>query len=279
MIVFSILFVRDSNEILYYSNHSTVIYVFAGYDQKIPPEYDLRGKYWEDQVDITYSRTFLVEHVSNGEFTVNGVLFKVIPENSLPYYDMKECIRFEASLRHFLQYHPLQKWFVKVIHDTYINISKFSVMLQELEHMYNPMKEIALAYNYFGSFPHGASYVFSNYAVRLFLKNIDIFQRYCNQSADDVAMRDFLKYLNINQSLFYDKRICIRVPEASKDKIPQSCPANFSQSSIRGMPCRVSEAAMLHMHKIPMTRVRNVLNNIPENFVVFWNPQFQYCAL
>jgi len=278
ILFFSSLFTGD-NEILSDSNHTIVIYVFAGYDHKIEPEYDLRGKYWEDQVEMSFAHSIIVEHVANGEFIVNDVLFKVIPENSSPYYDMKECIRYEASLRHFLKYHPQQKWYVKVIHDTFINLSRFNVMLQELEKKYDPMKEIALAFNHFGDFPHGASYVFSNFAVRQFLMNIHIFQKYCHKSADDVAMRDFLREQNINQSHFYDKRVCIRVPEPQKDEIPPPCPANYTSPLRLGMPCKVSEAAMLHMHHIPMTNVRNVLKGIPDNYVVFWETSYQYCTL
>ena len=157
------------------SNLSTVIYVFAGYDQKIPEDEDLRGIFWEYQIK---NSSILVEHVSNGEFIKNGILFQSIPENSKPYYDMKECIRFEASLHHFLEFHHEQKWFVKVIHDTFINISNFNDLIKDLEQLSDPMNNISLAFNYYENFPHGSAFIFSNFAVKLFIKNIHIFQKH-----------------------------------------------------------------------------------------------------
>ena len=92
-------------------------------------------------------------------------------------------------------------------------------------------------------------------------------------------LKIFIFFKNINQSFYYNNKICIQVPDLNIENV-LPCPINYSIFNKRSNPCNIKKASMLHMHRIPMTKVVNLLQSIPENYFVFFDSnKFTYCNL
>ena len=126
---------------------SVAFYIIATIKQKFNP--DLRGNFWElllPKAPFSYSLNYL----SDGNFIVNGVKFKVYGNYTLnsngTLEDDRECKRVSASWEDFVQNNIDKKWFFKGGHDTYVNVPEFLKLIKELERKGDPMKKYNFAY-------------------------------------------------------------------------------------------------------------------------------------
>ena len=200
------------------------------------------------------------------------------------------CARTSNSMKDFLKRFPNHRWYFRAIGDTFINLTNLIDLIDDLETKYDPMNEVVMAYNIMDFedyvYPHGGpGYLFSNYAVNLFVKNIDKYTEFCYKSADDLAFNKFFKYLNIS----IGDNATIEVPyfpneinQIPKDKkYLEICPEYYVK--IEGAPkikvTPVKSGASYHMHAFNMSTVTLFLQNFPEDIGITYkiNSVPKYC--
>ncbi|KAH0790675.1 hypothetical protein GPJ56_005416 [Histomonas meleagridis] len=157
-------------------------------------------------------------------------------------------------------------------------------LISDLEKEGDPMEVPLLAYNYH-EFNHefypqgGAGWLFSNAAMQRFVENIDTFIGACKGGFDDVALGWFIKSINIDLEHFQTNRIIVTFPISQVDQILdddysqiKECPEYYylvpGKNGLR--PCPVKKAASIHMHQIPMTTVKKLLDKVPNDFAVYF---------
>ena len=260
---------------------SIAFYNIVGNDQKFKDGEDLRGKYWEFQLE-DYTGVTNVTYVSNGPLSVNNKTFLVLTDNGVTTDDRQFCQRTPNTWRHFVENYPNHRWYFRGTHDTFVNFEYLLEFIKDLESKYDPMKEYAMGYNCheygYKLYPHGGTgYLFSNYAVKQFLQREYFFKSLCHQSADDVALAPFLENQGIQVEKFMSNKFIVTWPNTQTDVILNKdygqvfkCPQAyrlFSQATpMKPCPCRT--AASIHMHRIPMNLAWEVLQKTPEDFAV-----------
>ena len=255
------------------SDYSTSIafYTIIGSEKYIEDGDDLRGRTWEYQLEyspISYTYQF----VSNGNVTIPGYNVLVLTDSGKYSSDHYLCQRTSNSMLHFYKNYPNTRWFYRGTNDTFLNMTNFLDIIYELEEKYDPMTEIAMAYYQFEfmwrMYPQGgAGYLFSNYAVRLFAENIDFYRNVCFRSADDLAFRDLFDLLNISIGEWHTNRFIHRFPLDLNFNNLKNCPKSFQvypnspflESSL------ISKLASIHIHHVPMKKMRYYLSSIPED--------------
>lgn len=270
-------FGADSKD-LYIS--SIAFYHIAGADHKLEDDVDLRGILWEKQTE-GYRGNVAFVFFSNGPLTVNNITF-LVPDGHSGDPDEKFCNRAEATLKHFVANYPNYKWYFRGIHDTFVNFTALIEVIKELESKYDPMKEFAMAYNCheynYKLYPHGGTgYLFSNYAVKKFVENMDRFLYHCSGIADDVGLTDFMKSFGIDVTKFISSRFIVTWPNTQTDVLLKRqydavppCPDYYQlyKNAPKQYPCHIKTAASLHMHKIKMKDMEHLLRITPEDFAV-----------
>ncbi|EAY07270.1 hypothetical protein TVAG_240710 [Trichomonas vaginalis G3] len=273
---------------------SISFYNIVGNDQKFPPGQDLRGKFWEFQIK-DYSGTTAVNYISNGPLTTNNITFEVLTDNQQTHNDKQFCQRTPNTWKHFVEKYPDYRWYFRGTHDTFVNWKYLLELIQELESKYDPMKEVALAYNCHEYnhklYPHGGTgYLFSNFAVRQFLKRESEFRSICLGSADDVAFNYFLQIQSIKVEDWMSNKFIVTWPNTETDIIMKrqyervaQCPKVYRLFSNAApmLPCPCRTAASIHMHRVPMPQAWEILQNTPKNFAVtYLNPDTPtFCKL
>lgn len=271
------MFGLDAKELY---NSSIAFYQIAGFDYKLVNELDLRGILWEKQTE-GYGGNISFVFFSNGPLSVNNITF-LVPDGHSGDPDKKFCHRAEATLKHFVEHHSDYKWYFRGIHDTFVNFTALTEVIMELESKYDPMKEFAMAYNCheynYKLYPHGGTgYLFSNYAVRKFVDNMDRFLHHCNGIADDVGLTDFLKFFGVDVTTFISSRFIVTWPNTQTDVILKRqfhrvppCPDYYQlyNNAPKQRPCHIKTAASLHMHRIKMQDMEDLLRLIPDDFAV-----------
>lgn len=273
---------------------SIAFYTIFGYDQKFPPGQDLRGKYWEFQIK-DYSGVTNVTYVSNGPVQIPDINVEIMTDNNITFHDKQFCHRATNTWKHFVAHYPEHRWYFRGTHDTFVNWKYLLEMIQDFESKYDPMKEYVLAFNCHEYnhqlYPHGGTgYLYSNYAVREFLKREQEFRSICSGSADDVALNYFLKIQNIKVEDWMTNKFIVTWPNTETDIIMKrqyervaNCPKVYRlfPSAAPMLPCPARTAASIHMHRIPMPQAWEILQNTPENFAVtFLNPDTPtFCKL
>ena len=279
--------VRTNFDDFTFSNISVAFYTIAGSSQKAPDP-DLRGRFWEPQLKF-FHFNFSLHYLSDGPLQVNGVNFMVLPNGSTSYRDKQLCIRTPESWRHFIKYNLDKKWYFRGTHDTYINMAEFVKFVEELEEYGDPMTTINMAYNFHEwnntYYPHGGSgFLFSNYAMRKFYENIDLYEELCYQTFDDVALTPFFNKLGINLTEFQTNKFVVTWPNSEFDmnlivlqrykevKMLKLCPPYYKLYSDGQelYPGQASKAASIHMHRIRMNESRLLIDLTPLNYGIFF---------
>ncbi|KAK8886860.1 hypothetical protein M9Y10_037893 [Tritrichomonas musculus] len=264
------------------SNTSIAFYVIAGASQKgLDP--DLRGTFWEPQLKY-YKFNHSITYLSDGPLSVNGVDFLVLPEGKGNFEDKQFCIRAPETWIHFNKYNLDKKWYFRGIHDTYINMPELLKFINELENKGDPMKTYNFAYNMheYGHmyYPHGGTgYLFSNYAMRKFYRNIDRFRRICQGAFDDVALTPFFQGLGLNVMDYQTNKFIVTWPLTQTDVIlkkkyaeVKDCPPYYQlyEGGPKLLPCPAHTAASVHFHRVPMNLVHRIIQETPPNFAVYF---------
>jgi hypothetical protein len=90
--------------------------------------------------------------------------------------DVQLVVYFEDHLRHFLRATNF-RWYIRTTEDCFVNLKRLPLMLAELEHRHNPLRDIvirgqAVDINEFVSMVHGgAGWIMSRAACRFYLAN------------------------------------------------------------------------------------------------------------
>ena len=278
------------------SNTSVAFYIIVTIKQKFNP--DLRGHFWEPlltKADFDYS----LQYVSDGNFSINGVDFKIFGNYPLGpnkiLKDDRECKRVAASWEDFVNNNLDKKWFFKGGHDTYVNIPEFLNLISELEQKGDPMTTYNFAYivHYYNHFPYpqgGAGFLASNYAMRQFVANIDKFHYYCNTSFDDVALGYFIPSLNLNLSEYDTNKFVSSWPYQTYFMIKNNrtlkmkkCPKNgffVNGYNYTLKNHHTSNSASIHFHHLPMQYAAKVISSTPKNVGTYWRQgnRIQFCS-
>ena len=265
---------------------SIAFYNIFGNDQKFKEGEDCRGNYWEFQLN-DYTGVTNVTYVTNGPLTINNKTVLVLTDGGLTTDDRQFCQRTPNTWHHFMNNYPNHRWYFRGTHDTFVNFKYLMELIQELEKKYDPMTQYAMAYNCheYGHrlYPHGGTgYLFSNYAIKQFLAKEHDFRRICSYSADDVALHDFLNQLGEPVEKWMTNKFIVTWPNTETDIIMKkqyykvkNCPKAYRlySEATPMLPCPCRTAASIHMHRIPMNKAWEILQNTPENFAVtFINP-------
>lgn len=273
-------------------NTRIAYYIIAGQNQTLKS--DLRGKFWEFQ--LNEKQNYSLNYISDGPLHVNGVNFTVLPPGSTSISDKKLCIRTPQTWDHFLVHYGNYEWYVRGTHDTFINVTALYEVIEDLESKYDPMNEFVCAYNlheYSGYFyPQGGTgYIFSNYAVRVFASNKKAFDSICQQCFDDVAIGFFMKNnLHMDLKMWQNDRFICTFPyyydfiRLNRWDAVNDCPKEgykLHENLSYLMPSRIRTAAFIHMHKIPMNEVWELLNLVPDDIgITFFNSENpMFCRL
>ena len=183
--------------------------------------------------------------------------------------------------------YPNHRWYFRGTHDTFVNMTSLLLLIQELESKYDPMTEMAMAFNFheYGAryYPHGGTgWLFSNFALQKFNENIDRYRSICGGSYDDVALSPFLNELGVDIMKFQSNQFIVTWPNTENDIIlkrkyenVRQCPISYQlySGSVGLKPCPARTAASIHMHRVPMNMAYEILRQTPENFAVtYLNP-------
>jgi hypothetical protein len=251
-----------------------VIYMVAGHDQKMRGM-DLRGATWEPLFEL--SERIVVEHVSDGPLTVNGVTFTVLPEGSKAYRDVWNRKITKECWKHFLRYHPNSRWFLRGLHDVFVNVTNLLDEIHHLERQYDPFSQWVARYGchrFMGlDCPHGSTgHMYSNRAVRMLVDNIEVFDRCKRGTYEDVCTRTTIDALNQSFYNGCSSRFIIQLPDIHDSDIralvrrrtDYVCAAwqnHGAVSEIRVGPSQVSSAITIHMHKLKMEDWASILHS------------------
>ncbi|OHT16017.1 hypothetical protein TRFO_13500 [Tritrichomonas foetus] len=265
------------------SNTSIAFYIIAGASQsKLDP--DLRGIFWEHQLkDFDFNYT--LQYLSDGPLRVNGIDFMVLPANGpRTFQDAQFCIRTPETWRHFYQYNLDKKWYYRGIHDTYVNLPELLKFIDELEKKGDPMTTYNFAFNMheYGLqyYPQGGTgYLFSNYAMRKFYENIELFTQLCRGSFDDVALTYFFKKMGLDVMDYQTNKFIVTWPNTENDvilkkqysKVPK-CPPYYQlyPNAPKLIPAPAHTVASVHMHRVPMDLPPRLIEEAPDDFAVFF---------
>lgn len=276
-----------------YYNTSIAFYVIVGATHHIPPEEDIRGRFWEFQLPYNKLNT-TVHYVSDGPIKINGEPALVPGDNpNATFNDRQFCIRAKYVWKHFVENHKDTKWFFRGIHDTFVNMTGLVDMLRELEKKIDPMNEWGLVYNVheygYQLYPHGGTgYLFSNYAVRQFVSKIANFDHYCYQIADDVGLAPFMRDLfGLDITKYISNKFIVTWPNTENDIIFKKeyhkasiCPPYYQlyTDAFKLTPCPAKTAVSIHMHRVNMRLALPLLQQTPDDFSVTYptpsNPTF-----
>ena len=275
------------------SSTSIAFYTIVGMNQTLDP--DLRGRFWEFQLKA-FTGEYHLEYISDGPLHVNDIEFKVLPNISQILSDENLCLRTPATWTHFLKNYPNVKWYFRGTHDTFVNLTALNELIEELEKKYDPMKEVALAYNLHEYakiyYPQGGTgWLFSNYAVKQFASGIQNFKRMCLTLFDDVALSLLMQSMNIDVMKWKSDRFICTFPNQQLDVVKHKnwletpkCPKDgyaLASGKEKLPPVRVRTAASIHMHKVPMNEAWDLLLVTPSYIgVTFPSPNLPtFCKL
>ena len=255
------------------------IYVVSHKQLRITP--DLRGRFWENQLNFISHQPITLEHVTTRKFSVNGIDFA--GEDNFFSFDLDRtlCTKAKLVFEKFLRDHQYSGWLMRATHDSYINIANLLKTIKELEEKYNPMKDIALAYELYTNknitFPHGSIILFSRKFVEEIMNDIQNYSEICAKTADDLAFGIWMKKKNISLEKFRNKRFQINWPN-TYENMPRfnyyrfsslfgtKCPENWSINGIKSAkPKHVSELAAIHFHSINMLFAQDISTYIENN--------------
>jgi hypothetical protein len=263
-----------------HSNTSISFYTICGASQKITTA-DLRGRFWEWQLKY-FTGNYSLHYLSDGPISVNGIDFLVLPEGRGNFDDSQFCIRTPESWRHFIKHNGQTKWYFRGTHDTFVNMTSLAELISDLEQKGDPMTTFNFAFNFHEYnhqyYPHGGTgWLFSNYAVRMFLERVNHFVLFCQGCADDVALPGFFKLFGLDVMNFQTPQFIVTWPNHLLDVIFQKkwdtvpdCPDVYRlYPAAKGLlPGRCRTAASIHMHRVPMDQAWQVLVDTPDNFAV-----------
>lgn len=270
---------------------SIAFYIVLGANHKVEP--DLRGKFWEFQLP-DFKHDYTLDYISDGPMQRDGMNITTLPPDSLPGSDKQFCKRAPAIWQHFVQNYNDTKWFYRGVHDTFLNLTALDLQLKELEKTIDPMNEWGLVYNcheyVYNMYPHGGTgYLFSNYAVRQFVKKINEFKSICSGGADDLALSPFLQSFGIDVMAHYSTQYIVTMPNTQVDTILEGrfneirkCPEYYQlySNAPKMKPCHVKTAVSMHMHHIQMDKVLPMWLKVPDNYYVTYltpnDPRFCY---
>lgn len=285
----------DHIQILQNSNESFAFYVIAGKEQNLNP--DLRGKYWEFQLDHFGGKSNVI-YLSDGPLKVNGIEFQVLPPsmNNSTFEDKKLCIRTPATFHDFVDHFGDTRWYFRGTHDTFINLTGLVLLTHELEEKFgDPMKTFSAAFN-FHEWNHilypqgGTGWLFSNAAIRELLTKESRFSWYCQGSADDIAIANYMSEIGHDPKQFQDKRFIVTWPNTEGHVIyhekwaqQKKCPEHYYLwDEAPGLdPCPVTSAVSIHMHRVPMDEAWRQFLMVPDGIAVYFpNPNLPlFCRL
>jgi hypothetical protein len=226
--------------------------------QEIIP--DLRGNFWEWQLP-TFPFDYSLMYVSDGPCTLLNNSQCTVLGPRPEFVDDRMCLRTGYSWRHFVEHNSDKRWYFKFGHDTLVNLTALADFLLEQEARGDPMTQILMAYNvheYDGFlYPQGGgSWLFSNFAVRQLVKEIEHWDTLCDGMAgDDVALTPFFRDLKIDLSAHISPRMIVRWPLVPWNASSWSiCPKTYQVigKTRRVLPSAVHRAVGIHMHHVPM---------------------------
>jgi hypothetical protein len=207
-----------------HSDTSISFYTICGASQTITTA-DLRGRFWEWQLKH-FTGNYSLRCLSDGPLSANGIDFLVLPEGRVRFDDSQFCIRTPESWRHFVRHNAQTKWHFRGTHDTFVNMTALALLISDLERAGDPMTTLNFAFNFHEYnhqyYPHGGTgWLFSNYAVRMFLERVDVFVAMCQRSADDVALPDFFKMFGLDVMSYQTPQFIVTWPNHLLDVIFQ----------------------------------------------------------
>ena len=264
---------QDPNILPRFKTSSICFYIITGHENFIPNGEDMRGHTWEYQLENSPLKYQLI-YVSNGPLNISGKRVEILTDSGQTEKDTYLCQRTSNSMIHFIKNFENYDWFFRGTTDTFIVLPNLYKLIAELEINYNPKEEVAMAYAQFEytwrMYPQGgAGYLFSNYAVKLFVKNIDYYKSVC--WADDIAFMNLFELLNISVEKWHTNKFLHNWPQIPLSKNPQNCPKLFYiYPNATGMsPYHISELVSIHMHKIPMPQINKTYFETPGDLGVF----------
>ena len=270
---------QSNNPIFVDIKYPLSIYVVSHKQVILSP--DLRGRFWENQINFNSHQMITIDHLSNRKFTVNDVEFSG-DENFFTFdYDSKLCTKAKLVFESFLKDHPNSGWLMRATHDSYIIINNLLKVIKELEEKYDPFNDIALAYELYTNknktFPHGSIILFSRKFVEEIMKDIDNYEILCQTTADDVAFGLWMKNKNIDLEKFRNKRFQINWPNTYENMprivyykfaplFSEKCPKYWSMPGMKEKePKLASELAAIHFHSVNMLLCQNIVKYIENN--------------
>lgn len=240
---------------------SIAFYTIIGSEPYLPENERIHGHTWEWQLNNSPNE-YHVTFAANGKIIVPGFDAAILTDSKGYSPDKNLCERTSNSMIHFTQNFDHYKWFYRGTADTLIVLDNLLNITEELEKKYDPMKEVAMAYAefeyYTKMYPQGgAGYLFSNFAVNLFVKNLNFYREKCAKSADDLAFRDLFDHLNISVGQWNTNRFAVKWPESKE--IHSKCPEYYQlyRNARKHYPVQVSKLASIHMHKVPMPLINS----------------------
>lgn len=289
-------FVEVHIDDIFRSYTSIAFYIIATIKQKF--DTDLRGNFWEPLLKKTIFN-YSLQYVSDGNFTVNGVDFRVYGNYTLEpnqiLEDRQECKRVSASWEDFIEHNLDKKWFFKGGHDTYVNIPELLKLISKLEQKGDPMTTYNFAYiiHIYKDTPYpqgGAGFLASNYAIRQFVANIDKFHYFCNKSFDDVALGYFIPSFNLSLLEYETRKFVAAWPSQTylmvknnQTKELKKCPNDNFFVTLKNFTFKnsfSSAAASIHYHDLPMKYAAEVISSTPKDVGIYWKNgiRAQFCS-
>jgi hypothetical protein len=264
------------------SASSIAFYTIVGASQVITGR-DLRGRFWEWQLS-EFAGNYTLHYISDAPLTINGIACSVLPEGSRGYSDSQFCTRTPETWRHFMKHNSATRWYFRGTHDTFVNLTSLSQVLDDLERRGDPMTTLHFAFNFHEYnnryYPHGGTgWLFSNFAVRKLHEQIGQYVGLCLSSFDDVALSVLFERMGIDMTSYQTSKFIVTWPNHMLDVIFQKrwsavakCPQTYRLCpGCKGLaPGYARTAASIHMHKVPMELAWKVLSETPLDYGVYF---------
>jgi hypothetical protein len=137
------------------------------------------------------------------------------------------------------------------------------VLIRKLERDYDAMRDwvgrYGCVYRFFLDYPHGSSgHLFSSFAVRSLIAKIPVFDSWPGTWGEDLCTRKTIDVIHNGFGQGCSNQFVVDFPQQIVLTGPErmgACEQYLllgGTSKIVHMPCAVTDAVTLHMHKIPM---------------------------
>ena len=194
----------------------TEISIFVFGDSYIHFDPDLRGRFWEHQIQ-EIGKNISVQYIANTR-NIAGFNWTVPESLKFTAADPGSCEKNIESWKLFSLSGRPKRWYFKADQDTYINLPQLLTLISELDKKIDPFTTPYFQYALTEApdtgamvFPHASSgWLISHAAVRILFSHMHHFSHVCSKLGEEIAFGQMILDMKYDVEDFYNPRF---IPE------------------------------------------------------------------